>query len=102
MRKRATGKHSMTRDAAEAIGLQALLAITAEATSLGRFLAETGLDPAELRARAGEPELLAAVLGHLLSDDSALLVFTSGNGLDPLDVHAAHTALAGASPWDSV
>ena len=102
MRKQGRKTGSMTGEAAEAVGLQGLLFLTSDAGRLGRFLAETGIGPAELRAQAGTPELLAAVLGHLLEDESSLLVFTSGAGLDPADVHAARAALGGASPWDSV
>ena len=52
-----------TLEAAEAIALQGLAFLAEEPQRLQRFVTITGLDPAELRARADTPELLAAVLG---------------------------------------
>lgn len=92
----------MTREAAEALGLKVLLFIVGEEARLERFLFETGLDPADLKARAGEPEMLAALMGHLLEDESQLLVFTSGERIDPAEVHAARAMLGGAPAWDSI
>jgi len=57
----------------------AALALSALAWSLGepdraeRLLALTGLDPADLRARAGEPALLAAVLTFLEAHEPDLI-----------------------------
>jgi hypothetical protein len=92
----------MSQEAAEAIGLKVLLFIVGDEARLTRFLGETGLDPNELKARAGEGEMLAALLGHLLEDESQLLVFTAGERIDPVDVHAARARLGGAPTWDSV
>ena len=91
----------MTRDLAEAHGLKALIFLAEDERRLTRFLAESGLDPDELRRRAGEPEMLAAVLNHLLEDESLLLVFAASAGFDPAEVQSARAALGGASPWDS-
>ncbi len=63
---------------------------------LGRFLAETGLDPATLRRSMGKPELLIPVLAYLLADESQLLVFAAGAGLPPEDIGKAHALLEGA------
>ncbi len=92
----------MSREAAEALGLKVLLFVVGEEARLERFLYQTGLDPDDLRARAGEPEMLAALMGHLLEDESQLLVFTSGERIDPAEVHAACAMLGGAPTWDSV
>lgn len=48
-----------------AIGLQALAWTLSDPNRARRLLDVTGLDPADLRARAGEPALLSAVLGFL-------------------------------------
>ena len=73
----------MDADQAEAVALSALAFLAADMQRLGRFLALTGLGPAELRTKARSPRLLAAVLDHLSGDESLLLTFASSNGLDP-------------------
>lgn len=80
---------------AESIGLAALVFLTEDAGRLQRFLADTGLTPDALRASAGTPEGLAAVLDHLLADESLLMVFTAGSGIDPAAVAPARETLAG-------
>ena len=84
-------------DEAEAIGLAALVFLTEDADRLGRFLGDTGLSPAELRVAAGTRDGLVAVLDHILSDESLLLVFAAGAGLDPAAVAPAREALGGGS-----
>jgi hypothetical protein len=91
----------LTRATAEAIAAQAFLFLAEESGRLGRFLADTGLDPDALRQGLGEPALLAAVLGHIRSDESSLLAFAANAGLAPEDVAAAEVELGGGSPWES-
>jgi hypothetical protein len=91
----------MTSEAAEAIAAQAFLFLAEESGRLGRFLADTGLDPATLRSSLREPTILAAVLGHLMADESALLTFAANAGIAPEDVASAEVALGGGSPWES-
>ena len=84
------------------MGLKALVFIVEDEGRLLRFLAETGMAPDALRSQAGAPATLAAVLGHLLEDESLLLVFTSGAAVDPVDLQSAFLRLGGAPIWDSV
>jgi len=84
-----------SHEEAEAIAVQALLFLTADAGRLGRFLAETGLAPAELRRAAGETSTLVAVLDHLLGDESLLMVFAAGAGVDASAIGSARMALGG-------
>lgn len=93
---------TITRQVAEEIGLKVLLHITRDEGRLSRFLADSGLDPSDLMARAGEPEMLAALIGHLLEDELQLLVFASNAGVEPADLHAARAQLGGAPTWDSM
>lgn len=93
---------TITESAAEALGLQALVFIVEDEGRLSRFLAETGMAPEALRSQAGAPATLAAVLGHLLDDESLMLVFTSGASVDPVDMQSAYRRLGGAPIWDSV
>jgi hypothetical protein len=84
-----------TLEAAEAIALQGLAFLAEEPQRLQRFVMVTGLDPAELRARADTPEFLAAVLEHLAGDESLLLVFTAGHGIAPEAIAPALALLQG-------
>ena len=80
--------------------MQALAFLAADDDRLGRFLALSGLDEATLRARAGEPELLAAVLDHVLSDESLLFVFCETADLAPDAPRQARRALPGGNLQD--
>jgi hypothetical protein len=82
------------RALAEDIAVSALLFLAGDGARLGRFLALTGLGPAELREEARSPRILAAVLDHLLQDESLLLVFASNTGTPPELVGPAHALLA--------
>jgi hypothetical protein len=82
-------------DEAEQIGLAALVFMTEDADRLGRFLNDTGLSPTDLSALAGTADGQAAVLDYLLADESLLMVFAAGAGLDPAAVGPARIALAG-------
>lgn len=84
----------MDADRAEAIGVAGLIFLAADIQRLGRFLALTGLGPAELKAEARTPRMLAAVLDHLLQDESLLLVFAATNQLAPEDIAPAQRLLA--------
>jgi len=75
----------MDADQAETIALSALAFLADDVQRLGRFLALTGVGPAELREEARNPRMLAAVLNHLLQDESLLLVFAASQGI-PADL----------------
>lgn len=85
------------RDKAEQIGLAALVFLTEDEDRLGRFLGETGLSPDDLRASAGTPEGLVAVLDHILGDESLLMVFAAGAGLQPGEIGPAREVLGGGA-----
>jgi hypothetical protein len=84
---------AMPAEEAERIGLAGLVFLTSDEPRLTRFLADTGLTPHELAAAAGQRETLAAVLDHLLSDESLLLVFAADAAIDPAAVTPAHIKL---------
>ena len=83
-------------EAAETLALEGLTFLAASAADLARFVDSSGLDPAELRARAGEPAVLRSVLDFLLADDERLLAFCGAQGIGPKDVHVARHALDGS------
>jgi hypothetical protein len=79
-------------DAAQ-IALRALVWILAEPDRAQRLLDTTGLDPQDLRARAGEPAVLSAVLGFLENYEPDLLACASDIGEPPQAIVAARAAL---------
>ena len=88
----------MLGSAAETLALKALTRIAGDSSALQRFLSLSGLELEELRSRAAEPELLAAVLDFLLGDDDLLRDFCASEEIDAKVVHAARRALPGAAP----
>lgn len=89
-------------EAAQALAVAALGFIAGEPERLGRFLALTGLGPENLRAAAAEPGFLAAVLDHVLADQSELFVFAESAGTSPERIEAARGALARTRPRDGI
>lgn len=84
----------MDVDSAETIALAGLAFLADDVQRLGRFLALTGLGPAELKAEAHSARILAAVLEYLLQDESLLLAFAANNGLAPRLIRPAQQLLA--------
>lgn len=75
------------------IGLRALVWTLAEPNRAMRFLDLTGLDPAGLRATAGDPSTLAAVLGFLESHEPDLVACAADLGVAPETLVAARDGL---------
>ena len=86
-------RHERTPPDPVAVGLGALAWILADEARAGRLLALTGLTPAELRARAGEPALLAAVLGFLEAHEPDLVACAEALELAPAALVAAKAEL---------
>ena len=68
---------------AAALALSALAWTLADQARAERLLALTGLSPADLRARATEPSVLAAVLGFLENHEPDLLACAAALGRKP-------------------
>ena len=92
-RTRAAG----SRDDAVALAIRGLGHLASEPERLSRFLALTGLDPAEIRTAAREPGFLAGVLEYLAADEALLVAFASEAGVAPDAIEQARLALAGQS-----
>lgn len=88
-------KQRLTRDEADVLALKALTFLASDDQRLVRFLRLTGLDTNDLRLRAGEPAILAAVMDHLLADQTLLLVFAADAGVRPETVEEARAVLSG-------
>lgn len=84
------------KDEAAAIALQGLTFLAADEQRLSRFLALTGIGPAELKIAAATDEFQAAILDYLLRDESLLLVFAAECGIAPEKVAPAYAMLSGA------
>jgi hypothetical protein len=87
----------MARPQAEALAVQALVWMAGNADLVGRFLAATGAGPADLRARAGDPEFLGFVLDFLLSEEAALVAFAAAERIRPEAPMRARAALPGGA-----
>lgn len=77
----------------EALALQALVWTLGESGRANRLLDLTGLDPAGLRARAGEPALLAATIGFLEAHEPDLIACAAALDVAPEALVAARHQL---------
>lgn len=81
------------RAAAEELAADALGYLAGDLEHLGRFLALSGIGPAELRAAAREPGFLAGVLEFYMGHESLLLAFCEARGRRPTEFAAARYTL---------
>lgn len=79
-----------------ALALHALAWTLGEPARAERLLALTGLDAAELRARAGEPALLAATLAFLEAHEPDLVACAESIGATPAALVRARHELESA------
>lgn len=70
----------LTNEDAATLALRALAWTLAVPERAGRLLALTGLDPQTLRAGAGDPAMLAAVLGFLEAHEPDLIACAADIG----------------------
>jgi hypothetical protein len=82
-----------TVDAATALALRALVWCLADEDRAQRLLDLTGLDPSDLRERAGEPAVLGAVLGFLEAYEPDLLECADALEVRPESLVAARERL---------
>ncbi|HEY7229813.1 MAG TPA: DUF3572 domain-containing protein [Pseudolabrys sp.] len=87
------------RKDAEALAIQALTFIAGDGERLGRFLAATGIGPAEIRAAVGEPGFLGGVLDYVASDERLVTDLAAEMGLNPTDIERSRAMLAG-NRWE--
>lgn len=85
--------YETNRDDATAIGLNALVWVLTDDGRAARLLSLTGLTPDRLRAGAGEPETLAAVLRFLEAHEPDLVACAEGVGVEPARLVAARRSL---------
>lgn len=71
----------MKQEQAIELGQRALVWLAGQPDALGAFLAASGAEPADVRARAGDPEFLGFVLEHLLQSDALVVAFAQDAGV---------------------
>jgi hypothetical protein len=92
-----------TREVAEIVAVQALSFLAGNPELLGRFLAETGIGPENLRTAATNPGFLIHVLDFVLGDDDTVKAFAKSAELHPTNVMAARQVLGevlGDRKWE--
>lgn len=95
MRPQLVGNPQVQQDSAQVIALQALAWILSDDNRLAALMSQSGIGPADLRGKADDPEVLAAVLDHLLGDDHAVMAFCDAHGLPFTAPLAARSVLPG-------
>ena len=83
-----------TTEDAQTLALRALVWTLAEPDRARRLLDLTGLDPADLRARAGDPAVLGAALAFLQAHQPDLLACADALEVTPERLVAAQERLA--------
>jgi Protein of unknown function (DUF3572) len=94
-------KTLLDADTAAAISFKALAFLAGDNDRLGRFMALTGIEPRGIRALARERSFQAAVLEHLLADETLLLQFCENEAIDAALPGLALRLLAGSHQADS-
>jgi Protein of unknown function (DUF3572) len=89
----------ITREAAEALGIQALAWLAGDPERLGRFLALSGLGPDTIRTAAHDPRFLAGVLEYIAGDEALLVACAEHVQAAPEHVAQAQAVLAGPA-WE--
>ena len=72
-----------------ALALRALTATLAEQRLADRFLSLSGIDPPDLRQRASDPDVLAALLRFLEANEADLVAVAEELGVKPEALVAA-------------
>ena len=75
--------------------MNGLAFLAAQPEEIERFLRNSGLDAAELRLRAADPDVLRAVLDYILAGDATTTGFCEEQALDPRVLHEANRILSG-------
>lgn len=83
-------------DDAGTLALRALVWTLAEPDRALRLLQVTGIEPAGLRARVGDPAVLGACLQFLLANEGDLVACADGIGVAPAALARAGAELDGA------
>jgi hypothetical protein len=83
-------------DVAHLLAIRGLTFVAQDGERLGRFLALSGVGPADIRARAADPAFLGGVLDYILGDDAMVIAFAEWAEVSPESVAKARHILPGA------
>lgn len=86
-----------SQDAAETVALKALAWLAGDDDLLPVFMGASGVTEGDLRAGAGDPAFLGAVLDFLLMDDAWVIRACDATGIAYADLAAARAALPGGA-----
>jgi len=75
------------------LAVQALAFIAEDEARLSGFVAATGIAPQSIRDAAREPNFLAGVLDHILTDETLLIALADTAGIDPAEFARARQTL---------
>ena len=89
-------QEKLAAEAAEVLAVQALGFIAEDTERLGRFLALTGIGPADIRHAAHDRAFLLGILDYVTGDQDLLVAFAGHAGVDPATIVIAQQALAQA------
>jgi hypothetical protein len=84
-------------DDADALSVTILTWLSNQPDLMGRFLALSGIDVADLRHVAREPGFAAAMTGFLMNHEPTLMAFCQDNDIAVEFVQSCHRHLAGPS-----
>lgn len=84
-----------SREESELIAIRAFEWIASDRTLLGKFLNETGANPAEVREVMDDMEFLASVLDFLMADDRYVRRFSDHVGLNYDEIAEVRALLPG-------
>ncbi|MBT3330161.1 MAG: DUF3572 domain-containing protein [Rhodospirillaceae bacterium] len=85
----------MNEEQAKIVALQALAYLVGDEDTLQRFMDLSGMDGADLRARADDPAMLAGVLDFFLGNEAQLLEMCAATQMAGEDPGLARHALLG-------
>ncbi len=85
----------MTEADAISLAQQSVIFLSQDEELLGRFLALSGIGPAEIRGRIGDPAFLAGILDFLLAHEPSVLAFAAWADIDPALPGQARVMLPG-------
>jgi Protein of unknown function (DUF3572) len=83
----------MSPDEALATAVDVFACLTERPDAIDRFLRETGLTPATLRAATAAPGFFPAVLDHVAADEALLLAIARQLGAHPAQIAEARAIL---------
>jgi hypothetical protein len=84
-----------SKDQAELIGVKALVWLIGQEDLIGVFMGATGASVDDLKAGAGDPVFLGAVLDFMLMDDQHIIDFSTDAAIPPNAPYEARQMLPG-------